>query len=177
MRRKWVKVRQSEDYVKQNQSAFPTVLWLTVVTQFFDRLLKLKADDIHERLNDPPHLIANQVFQILARKIHGFMESVLFQGIRIIRPLLDKRFIEGRGGICSPCTQKNVKIMMQLGFLRLVLRQVFFEQADDRLIHTRVFGTRALLNCMLEICREIAERNGFHSLPFVLADASMRHRA
>ena len=65
-----MKLKQSEDGVKQNRSAFPTGLGLAVMPQFFNRLLKLKADDIHERLNDPSHLIANQVFHMLGRMIH-----------------------------------------------------------------------------------------------------------
>ena len=95
-------LRQSEDDVKQKQSAFTTSFWFAVMPQLFDRLLKLKANDIHKGLNDPLHFIADQIFQILARKTHGFTESILFPGIRIIRPLLGQRQVERRSDVCCP---------------------------------------------------------------------------
>jgi len=98
-----VELRQTEDELKQDPSAFPTGLWLAVMPQFFNRLLKLKSDDIHERtfegrfsksnpqfffrdflnhgskgaLNRRPHSIADQIFQIVTRRTHGFTTSFM----------------------------------------------------------------------------------------------------
>ena len=111
---------------------------------------------------------------VMHKNLSDMREFALFPHVQINRPLFRQCLLECIGDVCSPRAREIVKIMMQLGLLRLVRSQVFFEQANDRLIHAHAFVAGTLPDRLVKIRGRFRNVMAFIPTPLVLSE--MHHR-